>query len=83
MGTMGRVSVGNQQTAKTGAEKVYRGSNKRVRRTKWRDNTPIRLRILVALPIVVLAAMMSWLIRHPPATTSISRDGAYNPGRGH
>ena len=63
---MGRVSVSNPQTAKTGAEKVYRGSNKRVRRIKWQDHTPVRLRILVALLIVALAAMMSWLIRHPP-----------------
>jgi hypothetical protein len=66
MGTMGRVSVGNPQTAKTGATKVYRGSSKRVRRIKWRDNTPARVRIFVALLIVALAAMMSWLIRHPP-----------------
>jgi hypothetical protein len=66
MGTLGRVPVSNPQTARTGAGKVYRGSNKRVRRIKWRDNTPIRLRILVALLIVALAAMMSWLIRHPP-----------------
>jgi len=66
MSTVGRVPVSNSPTARTGAGKVYRGSNRRLRRIKWRDNTPIRLRILVALLIVALAAMMSWLTRHPP-----------------
>jgi hypothetical protein len=82
MGTMGRVSVSNPRTARTGDGKVYRGSNKRVRRIKWQANTPVRLRILVALLIVALAAMMSWLIRHPPHHPR-QHDGAYNPGRAH
>ena len=81
MSTMGRVSVSNPRTARTGAGKVYRGSNKRVRRIKWRANTPVGLRILTALLIVALAAMMSWLIRHPPHHPR-QHDDAYNPGRG-
>ena len=63
---MGRASVSNPRTTTTGAEKVYRGSNKRVRRITWRDNTPVSLRVFTALLIVALAALMSWLIRHPP-----------------
>jgi hypothetical protein len=53
--------------ARPGAGKLYRGSRKRVRRIKWRENTSVEFWIFVVLIVFMLLVGVPWLIKHPPA----------------
>jgi hypothetical protein len=46
--------------------KVYRGSRKRVRRIRFRDNWAVELWLLVAVILFVLFVVVPWLVQHPP-----------------
>jgi uncharacterized iron-regulated membrane protein len=62
-----------------GAGRVYRGSRKRIRRIKWRDNTSIEFWILVLLMLLLLFVGIPWMIRHPPADHD-DHGSAVHPG---
>jgi hypothetical protein len=64
MPTMVRASTSGPHAARPGAGKVYRGSRKRLKRVKWRENTPIEFWVLVALLLVALFVIIPWMIRH-------------------
>jgi hypothetical protein len=51
----------------TGAGKVYRGSRKRIRQTKWWENTSVEFWIFVVLILFMLFVGIPWLVKHPPA----------------
>jgi hypothetical protein len=42
--------------------RAWRGSRKRLRRIKFRENTSVEFWIFVALVIVMLAVIMPWLL---------------------
>jgi hypothetical protein len=58
---------GHPSGAHAGAGKAYRGSRKRVRRIKWRDNTSVEFWILVVLMLFMMFVGVPWLFKHPPA----------------
>jgi hypothetical protein len=61
-----RTSAGGPQTSGPRPGKVYRGSRKRVRRIRFRDNWPVELWILVAVILFMLFVVVPWLVQHPP-----------------
>jgi hypothetical protein len=65
MPTMVRASTSGPHAARPGGGKIYRGSRKRLKRIKWRENTPIEFWVLVALLLVALFVIIPWMIRHP------------------
>jgi hypothetical protein len=48
------------------AGKVYRGSRRRLRRIKWRENMSVELWIFVAFVVFLLIFGIPWLVEHPP-----------------
>jgi hypothetical protein len=46
---------------------MYRGSRKRLRRMRWRQNMPVEFWILVAVLLAALFIIVPWIIRHPSA----------------
>jgi len=47
--------------------KVYRGSRRRLRRIKVRDNTPFSLVLTAAMVLALMIFTIAWLIQHLPA----------------
>jgi len=58
-------NVGPRSSGRPGRE--YRGSRKRVRRIKVRDNWhwPVELWFVVAVVLFTLFVVVPWLVRHP------------------
>jgi hypothetical protein len=52
-------------TWRPGDEKVYRGSRRRLRRLKWRDNITPEFWIFVVLALFLLFVVLPWMIQHP------------------
>jgi hypothetical protein len=52
---------------RSGALRVDRGSRKRLRRIRWRDNTPPGVLLLGAVLVIVLVALVVWTLEHPNA----------------
>jgi hypothetical protein len=46
-------------------EKTYRGSKRRLKRIRWRDNTPLEFWIFVVLMLLMLFVGIPWLLTHP------------------
>jgi hypothetical protein len=61
-----RASDSGPQASGPRPGRVYRGSRKRVRRIRFRDNWAVELWILVAVLLFVLFVVVPWLVRHPP-----------------
>jgi uncharacterized iron-regulated membrane protein len=57
---------GSGSGPRAGAGKVYRGSRKRVRRIKWRENTTVEFWICILFVLIMLFVGIPWLMRHPP-----------------
>jgi len=47
--------------------KVYRGSRKRLRRIRLRDNWSVELWIFLAVMLFTLFVVVPWIVRHPPS----------------
>lgn len=62
-----RASTSGPQAAGARPGRVYRGSRKRVRRIRFRDNWAVELWILVAVILFTLCVVVPWLVRHPPS----------------
>jgi hypothetical protein len=61
-----RASTSGPQAAGPRPGRAYRGSRKRVRRIRFRDNWAVELWILVAVILFVLFVLVPWLVQHPP-----------------
>jgi hypothetical protein len=55
--------IGPPASGRPGRE--YRGSRKRVRRLKFRDNWPVELWFVVAVVLFTLFVVVPWLVQHP------------------
>lgn len=71
-------SAGGPRAGTSGAPKMYRGSQKRVDRIKWRRHTPLGFWIFALVVALLLIAGAAWLMRHPPQR---SHHHAAVPGR--
>jgi hypothetical protein len=46
-------------------DKAYRGSCKRIRRIKWREQTSVEFWVFVVLVALMLIVGVPWLVWHP------------------
>jgi len=54
------------QTIRPGAGRVYRGTRKRLRRIRLRENTPLGLLVFVVALVLLMIVTFVLLIQHPP-----------------
>jgi hypothetical protein len=54
-------------TTKPGADRVFRGSKKRLARIRIRDNMSLGMWCFVALMAMLLLVVVPWLVNHPGA----------------
>ena len=45
--------------------RIFRGTAKRIRRIRWRDNTSWEFLVFVVAGILMILALMAWGIAHP------------------
>jgi hypothetical protein len=64
---MRTASATGPPSARHASRTLDRGSRKRLRRIKLRENTPISLIITALIVLAVMIITLAWLIQHPPA----------------
>jgi hypothetical protein len=57
--------VGGPHTGRPGAEKVYRGSRRRLTRIRWQDHTSTDFLLFVVLALLTIFFSLVWVANHP------------------